>query len=134
MKRRNLERDEKVISRLMEGIPPRQVAEEFGLSRQMVYSIRSHYEQFTDNKDEITIRNMRGVKKIIYPEIRNYLMSNKIPLNKLCLMIDEVPAISGTVTKFLWGVNKKVSIDAVKKILDVTGMPFEVAFCTNESN
>lgn len=131
MRRKAIERDAAVVNRLLEGASPSEVASEFQISRQMVYTIRSRYEQFSENKDELTIRNMKGVRKIVYPSIRNYLLREKIPLNKLCLMIDEVPAISGSVTKFLWGINKKVSIDIIKKILKITGMSFDEAFCTD---
>lgn len=101
-----------------------ETAQYFGISRQAVYKIGERYNK---KYGEITSES-RGPSAVVYPEIRQYLLDNQIPMYKFCNSLEGCPNTDGKICRFLYGVTDKVPLKTVNKILSMLGKTYEEVF------
>lgn len=121
----SLERRDKMVAMRQEGKTLQQIADEFGVTRQLVYNIvggstdRAHCYYVTEDQ-------------CIYPNIRKYINDRGISVTGFTRMVYGTYSTKmyTTLRRVLLGSNcTKYIID---KILQTTGLPYEVAFSEEE--
>lgn len=117
------ERNKKIYQDVMNGQSKISVAVKYGLSKTRVEAIlRDIVNGKTERKTVY-----KSVNKVIYPNIRAWMIENDISLKRFREMIGDYKVAMDTFRRFVFG-ESGGSIELIKEVLRVTGMTFEEAF------
>lgn len=134
MRPEKVDRNKEILKRVEEGETIKEIAKEFGISRQAVNNIMHKYnvKRVTDG------RVLKGIDAVVYPKIKEYLFSNQMAVSEFCYRVGNTPRASGAFYRFLRGERQETSIDSIQNMLKVMGTTFEEVFpteyCTSEPN
>lgn len=118
------ERNTEIYQRWKSGEPMQSIADAYGITRQRIYKIIED----VDN-DTLSPKQMELIEDIVFPEIKEYLIKNKLPIAQFC---DKV--VSGSSEKaystrrFLMGYIDRVPVYVIKRILKEINATFEEVF------
>lgn len=120
------DRNKEIVDMYNSGARNKDIAEKYGLSCQRVYSIIYQSEYQKNNG-----KWLEQIERIIYPNIKRYMMENRIPIYVLNEYVNPDTKSAVVLSRFLTVENVKVDIRTINRILEVTGMTFEEAFSPN---
>lgn len=124
-------RNQAIVSMVKDGKDYTYIGSQFNISRQAVYAIAKRYG-VSSNKDSviqpISEQSKKGVNSIVFPTLKKYLQENEISVKMFCEMIGVDSNTSSNMCRFLYGKTRKISIDIIKSIIEITGMDFQEIF------
>lgn len=123
MRRSSEDRTKEIISLREQGMTYEKIGERFGISRQRAYKII--YEYYYNSGVQNIEKRVDGV---IYPNIKKWMIENKVPICDFVKMIDKQKNYSVLIRSFLTDKRTRVNCEIIKSILQITGMTFEEAF------
>lgn len=123
--KRNIE----IMEMREKGYSYQEIAEKYGITRQRAYAII--YNRTERMKEE---NFSQCLKSVVYPGIRNWMLKNRVTISEFHNLLNENVKSSVDTRRFLTEKSRKESIDIIRKILQVTSMTFEEAFCVEATS
>lgn len=126
-----IERDKEIVRLAQSGMPIPKIADKFSLTRQRVYKILKDNSATVSEADKKEFKRREEANKIIYPNIRSWLLKNYMPIDNLSRKIRGKYQAKNMVYNLLTKDQSKIEIETIKRLLEITGMTFEEAFATD---
>lgn len=127
----------KIIDYHNDGYLNEQIANMTGLTKQRVSSVVRAYESCANGikrLDRLSDFQIRNINKVIYPNIRKFLLKEKVALRDFCQAVSGEGYTYHNMQSILTGEEGKITIESIKNILSVTGLTFEEAFSKESEN
>lgn len=124
-------RNQEIVRLAKEGKDYTYIGSKFNISKQSVSVIARRYGVScakNEPLEPISDKSKRGIKAVVFPNLKKYLQEHEISVKMFCEMIGVDSNTGSSMCRFLYGKTRKVSIDAIKDILDITEMEFCEAF------
>lgn len=121
----------KIIDYHNDGYLNEQIANMTGLTKQRVSSVVRAYESCANGikrLDKLSAFQTRNINKVTYPNIRKFLLDEKVALRDFCQAVSGEGYAYHSMQSILTGEEGKVTVESIKNILSVTGLTFEEAF------
>lgn len=121
----------KIIDYHKDGYLNAQIANMTGVTKQRVSSVVRAYESCANGMkrlERLSDFQIRNINKVIYPNIRNFLLKEKIALRDFCQSVSGYECAYSGMQNLLTGTGEKVTIESIRNVLDITGLTFEEAF------
>lgn len=113
----------KAVEMRLNGATLREIANEFGCSKQNIQ------KEFQKIYDSMTANRYQKISRVIYKGVANWLLYNGKSVSSLAAMVyDNYSPRKGTNFFEKMRGERVLTIQEVKKILEVTGMTFEECF------
>lgn len=127
MGRSKEERNQEIFRLYEAGKTYQEIADKFDITKQRVYYI---VYRFLNPED--TEERMEQVEKVIYPNIRRWLIDNRKSIKGLSELVNPNVDSPVALSRLLTDKTVRGNIGTIQRILEVTGMTFEEAFSTKD--
>lgn len=115
-----------MYSMRLDGHSLQEIGNKFGITRQRVQRIVGNYS--ADQRRAASYRT--GLKRVIYPAIRNWILDHEMNLNQFCMGVSDSSGLSPDTIRSAMTRGQKAGprLFTVRAILNYTGLKFEQAF------
>lgn len=122
-------RNSEIIEMYQAGHTYEEIAQKYDITRQRAHSIVYNYLYTVEGP-----KWKSQARKIIYPNIKKWVLDNNFPIYRLSELIKPGENYSTTLTKFLTNGKARMDMKTVKILLEKIGMTFEEAFYIPEQD